>query len=103
MKSISTIARAGTVLLALASMMYCHRVNASDSPQPGSQYKIVGPVYLQGAYTYLNDRRVSRETAPAYVVSGRIAKRVWKAFECQIPMGTTMTILGQPTKVLHLP
>ena len=75
----------------------------AEEPQPGNRYKIIRPVYLQAAYYSLGDRRISRETARAYLESARIPQRSWMAFQCEVPAGTTMTIIGPAPKVWHIP
>ena len=75
----------------------------AEEPQPGNRYKIIRPVYLQAAYYSLNNRQVSRETARAYLESQRIHERSWMAFQCEVPVGTIMTVIGPAPKVWHLP
>ncbi len=76
---------------------------ASEEPQPGDRYKIIRPVYLMAAYNSLNDRRLSRETARAYIHSTRFYDKAEVAFQFEVPVGTIMTILGPAPKVWHLP
>ena len=45
------------VLLSLIGAIFSGPSCASDKPQPGNRYKIVGPLYLTGVYKDLNDRR----------------------------------------------
>lgn len=93
------------IMLALFIVLgdiFCSSSCAKDL-QSGNQYKIIRPVYLQAAYYSLDDRRISRETARAYLESARIPQRSWMAFQCEIPAGTVMTIVGPAPKVWHLP
>lgn len=91
------------VLLLLATAMLCSWSHAGSESLVGNRYVIIGSVYLDGAYENLNDRRVSRDVARAYISSATIGKRVWMAFECQIPVGTAMLLLGPAPKVWRLP
>lgn len=76
---------------------------ASEELQPGNRYKIIRPVYLMAVYDSLNNRQVSRETARAYLHSMRYYEKASVAFQCEVPAGTIMTILGPAPKVWHLP
>lgn len=89
-------------LFAVIGAMFCDPSYA-EGPQPGNQYKIVKPVYLMAAYESLNNRQVSRETARAYLDSKKYAKTSWVAFQCEVPVGTLMTIIGPAPKVWPLP
>jgi len=98
------IARASITftLFAVIGAIFCG-LSYAEEPQPGNRYKIVRPVYLMAVYDSLNNRQVSRETARAYLESKRIPKRSWMAFQCEVPVGTIMTIIGPAPKVWHLP
>lgn len=76
---------------------------ANEDPQPGSRYKIVRPVYLMAVYDSLNNRKLSRETARAYLESKRYNKKSWVAFQSEIPAGTIVTIIGPAPKVWRVP
>ncbi|MBI9019937.1 MAG: hypothetical protein JEZ10_01610 [Verrucomicrobia bacterium] len=93
------------IMLALFIALSVISSNSScpEELQYGNRYKIIQPVYLEAAYYNLNDRRVSRETARAYLESERIPQRSWMAFQCEVPKGTIMTIVGSAPKVWHLP
>jgi hypothetical protein len=91
------------VLFIITAVLPCGQLRADEGLRSGSRYVIVGPVFLRGAYENLNDRRGNKDVARAYVVSGQIAKRAWLAFQCQIPVGTVMTILGPPPNAWNLP
>lgn len=71
---------------------------ASDAPQPGNRYAIVGPLYLRGIYLNLNDRRLSLASLSPVRVSGPEV-----AFQRIVPVGTTMVIVGPAPKRLPLP
>ena len=90
-------------LLTVISAIFFGLSYASEEPQPGERYKIVRPLYLMAAYNSLNDRQVSRETARAYLHSLRYYNKSWVAFQCEVPGGTIMTIIGPAPKVWHLP
>lgn len=92
-----------STLFAVIGAIFCGSSYASDEPQPGSRYKIVGSVYLMVAYDSLNNRQVSRETAHAYLHSALYVKKSHVAYQSKVPVGTTMTIIGSAPKVLPLP
>jgi hypothetical protein len=95
-----------TIVFALFTLIgnrFCGLSYASDELQPGRRYKIVIPVYLTAEYYSLNNRQVSRETARAYLESKQTYKKSWVAFQCEVPVGTIMTIIGPAPKVWHLP
>lgn len=71
---------------------------ASDAPEPGNRYTIVGPLYLRGIYLDLNDRRVSLASLSSVLVSGPEV-----AFQQMVSIGTTMIIVGPAPKRLPLP
>jgi len=54
-------------------------------------------------YDSLNDRQLSRETAHAYLEAEQYYKKAPVAFQCEVPAGTIMTIIGPAPKVCHLP
>ncbi|MEW6429287.1 MAG: hypothetical protein AB1568_14770 [Thermodesulfobacteriota bacterium] len=91
------------LLFTVVSFIFCYSSYANEKLQPERKYKIVRPVYLIAVYKNLNDRQLSSETAYAYLSSKENAKRAWMAFQCVIPVGTTMTIIGPAPKVWHLP
>ncbi|GEM_PF-2378082 len=99
-----TIARASITftLFAVIGAIFCGPSYAEEL-QPGNRYKIIRPVYLVAEYYSLNNRQVSRETARAYLESMLTYKKSWVAFQCEVPVGTIMTIIGQAPKVWHLP
>lgn len=90
-------------LFTMSSTIFCGISYASEQPQVGNRYKIIRPVYLMAAYDSLNNRQISRETARAYLESEKIHKRSWMAFQCEVPAGTIMSIIGPAPKVWHIP
>lgn len=99
------IARASIAfsLLTVISAIFFSLSYASEEPQPGDRYKIVRPLYLMAVYNSLNNKQLSRETARAYLHSMRYYNKSWVAFQCEVPVGTIMTIIGPAPKVWHLP
>src|ERR1039458_3599286 len=76
---------------------------AGEELQSGSRYKIVKPVYLMAVYDSLNNRQLSRETARAYLHSMQYYNKAEVAFQCEVPVGTIMTIIGPAPKIWHIP
>lgn len=76
---------------------------ASESPQPGSRYEIIRPVFLMATYDNLNNRQIGRDTARAYLHAERYADRSFTAFHVEVPVGTIMTIISPQSIVWHLP
>jgi hypothetical protein len=91
------------ILFGVIGTIFCGIIYASQELQPGSRYKIIRPLYLMAEYYSLNNRQVSRETARAYLESKQTYKKSWVAFQCEVPAGTIMTIIGPAPKVWHLP
>jgi hypothetical protein len=75
---------------------------ASEKPQFGSRYIIDRPIYLIAWYYDLGNKQISRETAYAYLSAEKNAKRVWIPFQCEVPAGTGMTIIGPAKKAWRL-
>ena len=90
-------------LFSVISAIFCAPSYAGEELQPGSRYKIVKPVYLIAAYEDLNNRQINREMARAYLETTQNAKRAWLAFQCEVPIGTIMTVIGPAPKVWHIP
>lgn len=90
-------------LFTVSSTTFCDLSYANEQPQLGNRYKIVRSVYLMAVYDSLNNRQVSKETARAYLHSIRYYKKSWVAFQCEVPVGTIMTIIGQVPKAWYLP
>lgn len=62
--------------------------------QLGASYKIVRPVYLMAVYKSMDEKRSGKGAAVAYLQPERYAETRWTAFQCEIPAGTTMKIIG---------
>jgi len=60
-------------------------------------------VYLVAVYDSLNNRQLSKDTARAYLEAVQLAKRSYQAFQCEVPAGTIMTIIGPAPKVWRIP
>jgi hypothetical protein len=91
------------ILCALIGMIFCGLTYADTKLKPGSKYKIIRPLYLSAEYYSLNNRQISRETARAYLDAMRYYEKSWVAFQCEVPAGTIMTIIGPAPKVWHIP
>jgi len=104
-KNHSTLANTFFLLavLLVLGLIICCRAYTSDALQPKSQYKIIKPIYLMALYNSLNNKVISRETARAYLHAKRYYNKSIVAFQCEIPVGTTMTIAGLAPKVWYLP
>lgn len=90
-------------LFTMSGTIFCGISYASEQSQPGNRYKIIRPVYLMAVYDSLNNRQVSRETARAYLHSMQYYEKASVAFQCEVPVGTIMTIIGPAPKVWYLP
>ena len=103
--SAGIIARASIVIILFAVFgTTCSGLNdPSEELQPGSRYKIVRPLYLMGVYDSVKNKHLSRETARAYLHSQRYAEKSFVAFQCEVPAGTIMTIIGTREKVWNIP
>lgn len=93
------------ILFTVFGVIFCGLSYASEKPQSGSRYNIVRPLYLIGVYKNLNDRKLNRDKAYAYLSSEENAKRAWMAFQREVPTGTIMTIIGPApkAKTWHFP
>jgi len=89
-------------LFTMIGAISCGPSYASEQPQPGNKYTIAGPVYLSGIYRNLNNRQLNRQMAFGSLTAVRFSGP-WVAFQCQVPIGTIMTIIGSAPKVWHLP
>lgn len=88
-------------LLTLVSIL-CGPTYAGE-PQPGGRYKIIRPVYLMAIYDSLDNKQLSATTARAYVHSTQYYEKSSVAFQCEVPAGTTMTIVSAAPKAWYLP
>lgn len=62
--------------------------------QPGTSYKIVRPVYLMAVYESVAEKAAEKGAALAYLQPERYAKTRWVAFQCKVPAGTVMRVVG---------
>jgi len=91
-------------LVVIVILMASCSVNTSDEKlQIGAKYKITKPLYIEGTYNSLNDRRLSPETARAYITSVKHARRSEVIFQVMLPVGLILTIVSPPERVLHIP
>lgn len=96
--------RARVILPALGVAIFCGLANAAnDGPQTGSRYEVIRPLYLMAVYDDLNNRKLSRETARAYLHSMQYYEKSYVAFQSEIPVGTTITVIGPVPKVWNFP
>jgi hypothetical protein len=54
-------------------------------------------------YNSLNNKRVNKETARAYLHSQKYYDKAEVAFQCEVPAGTIITIVGTAPKVWLIP
>jgi hypothetical protein len=85
-------------LFAVISTIFCCPCCASEQPQFGNRYKVIGPLYLTGVYRDLNNRQLSLAHLSPVQSSGPEV-----AFQREVPMGTIMTIIGPAPKRVPLP
>jgi hypothetical protein len=90
-------------LFTVISTIFCIPSYASEEPRSGRRYKIVRPVYVYATYNSLNNRQLSRETARAFLHAERYYNKAEVAFQCEVPAGTIMTIIGPAPKVWSIP
>ena len=95
-------ASVAVTLFTVIGAIFCGLSYASEQPQPGNRYKIVGPVYLSGVYRNLNNRQLNRQMAFGSLTVVRFSGPE-VAFQCEVPVGTIMTIIRSAPKVWHLP
>ena len=91
-----------SVLLAVIIVLFCGSIYASEQPQAGNRYKIIRPLYLSGVYRNLNNRQLNKQMAVGSLTAVRFSGPE-VAFQCEVPTGTIMTIIGPAPKVWHLP
>ena len=93
------LVRASTALtlFAVISAIFCGSSYASEEPQAGNRYKIVGPVYLAGVYRNLNNRQLNRQLAVGSLTAVQFSGPE-VAFQRKVPAGTIMTIIGPERK-----
>jgi len=88
-------------LFTLSSTIFCGISYASEQPQAGNRYKIIGPVYLSGIYLELNNRQLNKQAAFGSLTAVQFSGPE-VGFQCKVPVGTTMTIIGPAPKRLPL-
>lgn len=103
-KSKSLLLRSIFVLTLLFGInTFICRINyASEKPQPKNKYKIIRPVYLMAVYNNKKEKQINKKTAQAYLHDERYADRTFVAFQCEVPAGAVMTIVGSAPKVWPL-
>lgn len=89
------------MLLTLIGTNFCGLSYAGEYPQPGNRYKIVGPVYLSGIYLKLNNRQLNKQAAVGSLTAVQFSGPE-VGFQCKVPVGTIVTILGPAPKRLPL-
>ena len=89
-------------LCTVIGTIFCDPSYASEQPQLGSRYKIVGPVYLSGVYRNLNNRQLNRQMAVGSLTAVRFSGPE-VAFQRIVPAGTIITIVGPAPKRVSLP
>jgi hypothetical protein len=89
-------------LFTVISVIFYGLSYASEELQPGNRYKIIGPIYLSGIYRNLNNRQLNRQMAVGSLTAVRFSGPE-VAFQCIVPVGTIMTIIGPAPKVWYLP
>jgi len=82
--------------VALVCAFFCGASSAEEL-QPGSRYKIVGPVYLAGIYLDLDKRQLKRGLAVEDLTAVQF-KGPEVAFQRRVPVGTIVTIIGPAPK-----
>ncbi|MDP1638622.1 MAG: hypothetical protein Q8K74_09060 [Candidatus Nitrotoga sp.] len=89
-------------LCTVIGTIFCGSSYASEQPQSGNRYKIVGPVHLSGVYRNLNNRQLNRQMAFESLTAVRFSGPE-VAFQRIVPAGTIMTIVGAAPKRVPLP
>jgi hypothetical protein len=89
-------------ILTVIGGICCVYSYASEEPQSGSQYRIIGPLYLTGVYRNLNKRQLNRQMAVASLSAVRFSGPE-VAFQREVPIGTIMTIIGPAPKRVLFP
>jgi hypothetical protein len=93
-------ARIAFTLFAVISI-FCGPSYAEEL-RTGNRYKIVRPVYLSGVYRDLNNRQLNRQLAFGSLTAMRFSGPEL-AFQCIVPVGTIMTVIGPAPKRVPLP
>ena len=88
-------------LFTVISTILCRLGYANENLQPGNRYKIIGPVYLSGIYLKLNNRQLNKQSAVGSLTAVQFSGPE-VGFQCKVPVGTIMTIIGPAPKVWNL-
>lgn len=88
-------------LFTMISTIFCGISYASEQPQPGNRYKIIGPVYLSGIYLNLDNRKLNKQAAFGSLTAVQFSGPE-VGFQCKVPVGTIMTIISPAPKRLPL-
>lgn len=64
----------------------------------GKKYITKIPIYIMAEYNDLDNKVINKEMARAYLHPVQLANRYFTAFQCEVPKGTTITILGRSPK-----
>src|SRR3979411_1026530 len=97
--SLARVSIAFTLLIVMS--IFCVSSYAEEL-QPGNRYKIVRPVYLSGVYRDLNNRQLNRQLAFGSLTAMRFSGPEL-AFQCIVPVGKLMSVIGTCAKRLPLP
>lgn len=84
-------------LFTVSSTIFCGISYASEQLQAGNRYKIIGPVYLSGIYRNLNNRQLDKQAAVATLTAVQFSGPE-VGFQCKVPVGTIVTIIGPAPK-----
>ena len=68
----------------------------------GQRYKISKSIYIMGQYNDVKNKKLTKETAVAYLNSVKLATRYFTAFQSEVPAGTIITILSRANKPWYL-
>ncbi len=95
----SAIVRSTTMfmLFTMSCTIFCGLSYSSEQPHPGGRYKIIGPVYLSGIYLKLNNRQLNKQAALGSLTAVQFSGPE-VGFQCEVPAGTIMTIIGPAPK-----
>lgn len=84
-------------LFTVSSTIFCGISYAGEQPQAGNRYKIIGPLYLSGIYKDLNNRQLNRDMAVGSLTAVQFTGPE-VGFQCKVPVGTIVTIIGLAPK-----
>jgi hypothetical protein len=66
------------------------------------KYQLIKPIYIMGQYKDSTNKKISKETARAYLSSVELATRYFTAFQTEVPAGTVVTIVRLMPKPWYL-